>query len=63
MAQNFITPRRRFVHHVATDLSTMSRLMTLIGIPMVAVAGAVITWRSKPRGEAGGSAVRAQVQD
>ncbi|WP_296147702.1 hypothetical protein [uncultured Corynebacterium sp.] len=41
----------------------MSRLMTLIGIPMVAVAGAVITWRSKPRGEAGGSAVRAQVQD
>ena len=40
----------------------MSRLMTLIGIPMVALAGAMITWRSSPR-EAGGSAVRAQVQD
>ena len=62
MAQDVITPRRRFVHHVATDLSTTSRLMTLIGIPIVALAGAVITWRSS-RCEAGGSAVRAQVQD
>jgi len=35
----------------------------LVGIPMVALAGAVVTWRSKPRGEAGGSAVRAQVQE
>ena len=35
----------------------------LIGIPMVALAGAVITWRSSPRREAGGSAVRAQVQE
>lgn len=35
----------------------------LIGIPMVAFAGAVITWRSSPRREAGGSAVRAQVQE
>ncbi|MDK8624787.1 EamA family transporter [Corynebacterium appendicis] len=35
----------------------------LIGIPLVALAGAIITWRSKPRGEAGGSAARPQVQD
>ena len=35
----------------------------LIGIPMVALAGAVITWRSKPRDEAGGSAARPQVQE
>ncbi|WKK61341.1 EamA family transporter [Corynebacterium sp. P3-F1] len=35
----------------------------LIGIPMVSLAGAVITWRSTPRDEAGGSAVRAQVQE
>ena len=35
----------------------------LIGIPMVALAGAIITWRSKPRDEAGGSAARPQVQE
>ena len=35
----------------------------LIGIPMVALAGAVITWRSSPRREAGGSAARPQVQE
>ena len=35
----------------------------LIGIPMVALAGAVITWRSEPRGEAGGTAARPQVQE
>lgn len=35
----------------------------LIGIPMVALAGAIITWLSKPRGEAGGSAARPQVQE
>lgn len=35
----------------------------LVGIPMVALAGAVITWRSKPRSEAGGSAARPQVQE
>lgn len=35
----------------------------LVGIPMVALAGAVVTWRSKPRDEAGGSAARPQVQE
>ncbi|WP_297849970.1 DMT family transporter [uncultured Corynebacterium sp.] len=35
----------------------------LIGIPMVALAGAIITWRSKPRDEAGGSAAWPQVQE
>jgi inner membrane transporter RhtA len=35
----------------------------LIGIPMVALAGAVITWRSTPRDQTVGFAVRAQVQE